>query len=527
MIGKKLNDRYEVLDMIGEGSTSTVYRGRDHGLGRDVALKVLLPHVRQTTRERFMQEARAAANLNHPNIMAIYDIGDYQGQPYLVIEYVDGDPLTKYIPSSPDVVVRLGQQIARALAAAHEKGIIHRDIKPANIKVTASGHVKIMDLGLALPSEAKRVTAPGMVIGTPAYISPEQAQGHVLDPRTDIYSLGIVLYELATGDLPFNADDITALLLQHVQQPAPPPRLINPELPEALERVILRALDKKPGRRFQTGSALAEALIAALPTPDDEVPGVTAPLPNPGQWSRSVPTIQTDRLESPKRTYRSSSIITVVMADDHVLLRRMLASYLETQEDFVILGEAGDGNTALAKTVELQPDILILDLNMPGKGGIDILPEVRRQCPMTKVLVLTGREDDIYIMRALRSGAHGYLLKSTDENVLITSIRKVLEGEIILGRGVAEKVVSGLLGDKRQEELTEPERTILLHVAAGYSNEAIGERLGISMTGMIEALAGIIDKLNARDRNSAALKALRDGLISLDDLHELPPPQKD
>ncbi|MCA9886073.1 MAG: serine/threonine protein kinase, partial [Anaerolineae bacterium] len=242
MIGKKLNQRYEIVAHIGEGATSVVYLGRDTLLGRDVAIKVLLPHVKEATRTRFFQEANSAAQLNHPNIMALYDRGKDFDRDYLVVEYIDGDSLAAYVPSVPELVVALGAQIARALHYAHEREIIHRDIKPANIKVTPHGQVKIMDLGLALPREAIRVTAPGMVIGTPAYISPEQAQGHELDQRTDIYSLGIVLYEMVTGQLPFNADDITALLLQHVQQPAPPPRLIKPNIPPALEHVILKTL---------------------------------------------------------------------------------------------------------------------------------------------------------------------------------------------------------------------------------------------------------------------------------------------
>ncbi|NJR12507.1 serine/threonine protein kinase [bacterium] len=264
MIGTKLNGRYEVLEHLGEGATATVYKGLDSLLGREVALKILLPHVRDSTRKRFFQEAMAAARLNHPNIMAIHDRGEDKDRHYLVIEYVDGQPLTSYIPSSPQVVVTLGAQIARALDYAHERDIIHRDIKPANIKVTTTGQVKIMDLGLARPRDGKRVTAPGMVIGTPAYISPEQAQGLELDRHTDIYSLGIVLYEMATGQLPFNADDITALMLQHVQQPVPPPRTLVPDLPMALER-YLRSLEKQASRRYQTGRSRPMRLKQLFP----------------------------------------------------------------------------------------------------------------------------------------------------------------------------------------------------------------------------------------------------------------------
>lgn len=520
MIGTKLNGRYEVREHIGEGATSTVYRGMDTMLDREVALKVLLPHVRETTRKRFFQEANAAARLNHPNIMAIYDRGEHQGRHFLVIEYVDGKPLTDYIPAPPDVVVAIGMQMAAALEYAHERDIIHRDIKPANIKVTPEGKVKIMDLGLARPREAKRVTAPGMVIGTPAYISPEQAKGEPLDRRTDIYSLGIVLYEMATGQLPFNADDITALLLQHVQQAPPPPRLIVPDLPVQLEQAILKTLEKKTNRRFQSARALAEALQAAVPLPDDETERETPGEPVRPEWAKTIQTRRAGATGPLKPTIR------IVMADDHTLLRRTLAGFLESHDDFVVLAEAGDGNTALEQTLAIQPDILLLDLNMPGKNGLDVLPLVRKQAPNVKVLVLTGRDDNIYIMRALRAGAHGYLLKSTDENKLVESIRKVLDGEIVLGRGVAEKVVGGMIGSE-DGNLTGVESDVLLHIAAGYDDDAIRQKLGIGMTEMIEMMASIMNKLAVRDRQAAALKALRLGLIVLDDLHELQSPSDD
>ncbi len=515
LLGVKLNGRYQVLEHLGEGATSTVYKGLDTLLGREVALKVLLPHVRETTRKRFFQEAMAAAQLNHPNIMAIYDRGDDNDRSFLVIEFVDGETLTYYIPSSPDVVVALGVQIARALDYAHEREIIHRDIKPANIKVTKDGQVKIMDLGLALPREAQRVTAPGMVIGTPAYISPEQAQGLPLDRRTDIYSLGIVLYEMATGQLPFNADDITALLLQHVQQPAPPPRLIIPDLPRALESVILKTLEKKIDRRFQNARGLADSLIAALPDAPNAADSMTTIAKRP-IWAKA----QTDIL----RDGTSNKATRIVMADDHTLLRRTLASYLEQHDEFVVIAECSDGDSALIQTIAIQPDLLILDLNMPGRGGLDILPEVRAKAPKVKVLILTGRDDDLYIIRALRSGAHGYLLKSTDEQKLLESIRKVLDGEIVLGKGVAEKVVSGLLTGRDKKYLTEVENDMLLYVAKGYSNEQLTEVLNLPMTGVIETLANVMEKLGVRDRNAAALRALATGQLVLEDLHHLPAP---
>lgn len=502
MIGRTLSNRYEVLDLIGEGSTATVYRARDKRLGRIVALKILLPHVRDTVRKRFEQEAMSVAALNHPNIMAIYDRVDEGGMHYIVVEYVEGQPLSEFIPSPPDRVVQLGRQMALALHYAHERQIIHRDIKPANIQVTPNGQIKIMDMGLALLPDAKRVTTDGMIIGTPAYLSPEQAQGLALDHRTDIYSLGVVLYEMATGQLPFAADDIAALMLQHVRQTPPPPRLIDPNIPQTLENTILKALEKNSTRRYQTAEAFAAALAASMP----------------GSVSRQDSTQPSPAVHVDDR----SSVIRVFVADDHTVLRRTLVSYLSERDELMVVGEAGDGETALERIIALQPDVVLLDLNMPRRGGLDILPFIRAQAPDTRVLILTGREEDWYITQALRGGAHGYLLKSSDSDDVVDGIRKVWAGHLVLGQGVAEKVVTGMLGQRNDEtQLTSDERSVLLLVAGGYDNDAIAARLGWSMIDLIEILASAMNKMGARDRHSAALTALRRGMIMLEELQSL------
>lgn len=505
-VGNTVGDRYQVLDHLGDGSTATVYKAMDTHLKRTVALKVLLPHVRDSTRERFFQEATSAAQLNHPNIMTIYDIDKSNiDQPFLVVEYVDGDLLTEYIPTSPEQVVTFGMQIALALEYAHEREIIHRDIKPANIKVTPDHQVKIMDLGLALPRTGKRVTATGMVIGTPAYLSPEQAQGHPLDRRTDIYSLGIVLYEMVTGQLPFDADDIAALLLQQVRQAPPPPRLVEPDIPIGLETVILRALEKKPDRRFQSCRTFAEALRESLrmgtTTTDETLPHRPAGL---------------DKLIQEQRTIR------LVLADDHNILRKTLASFLEGTPGFVVVAEAADGEAALRQTLNLLPDVLLLDLNMPIKGGLDILPIIREKAPSVKVLVLTGREENGYIVRALRAGANGYILKSAEESELVDAIKSVMDGNLVLGHGVAEKVVTGMLNPGiNARDLNDVERQVLVHVAAGYHSEEIVDATGLALTHVIEAIASAMNKLNAQDRNAAAIQALRRGDILLEDIQHL------
>lgn len=497
MIGRRLSKRYEILSLVGEGATAVVYRARDLKLNRVVALKVLLAQSRPATQQRFLQEAVAAAQLHHPNIMSIFDQDEDDGVQFLVVEYIEGTPLESMIPADPGVVVRIGAQIARALHYAHARGIVHRDIKPANIIVTPDGQAKLMDLGLALPREAKRVTAAGMIIGTPAYLSPEQAQGQPLDYRTDIYSLGVVLFEMATGQLPFSEDDIQALLLQHVRQPAPAPRTVRPGLPPDLDAIILKALEKSPARRFQSAGAMAEALDAAALMPA----AVTADL----EAARSTQTTAS----------HGSSPIRLVLADDHELLLTALVGLLSEQPDLVVVGQAGDGAAAFEVTARQKPDVLLLDLNMPVRSGLDVLPEIRRASPATKVLILTGRNEDYYIIQALRAGAHGYLLKLAPSADLIDGIHRVLDGHVVLGAGVAEKVVAGML---QGAPISEDERKLLLLVAAGYSNEAIAERMERSLIIVTELLASAMNKLGATDRNAAALAAVRAGYIPPDEL---------
>ncbi len=513
MIGKKLSNRYEIQELIGEGATAAVYRGLDTRLQRTVAIKVLLPYVDDTTRQRFQREALAAARLNHPNIMAIYDVGEDDERSYLVIEHIEGRPLYAFIPSPPSVVAEFGRQICLALDYAHRQGLVHRDIKPANIHITPSGQVKIMDFGLAISGETKRLTAMGRIIGTPAYLSPEQAQGLPLDGRTDIYSTGIVLYELATGVLPFDADDIGVLLLQQVKKTPKSPSELVADIPRSLEQTLLRALAKKPEDRFESAGAMAAALGAVIAEQERTViHGSVAPDLKP-----------TDASLLPRGgAAPCEGTIRVVLADDHRILRMTLAVYLNDTECIEVVGEADDGEQAIALVREKQPDVLLLDLNMPGRGGLDILPEIRASFPDVRILVLTGRDEDAYIMRALRAGAHGFVLKTTNEEDLVRAVQDVAQGHVVLGRGVAERVVQGLVGRGAPESgaLSDLDRALLTGIAAGQTNAQIAERLRLSPELVDQQVAALMAQLGASSRVDASLIALRRGLILLDDLHD-------
>jgi DNA-binding NarL/FixJ family response regulator/tRNA A-37 threonylcarbamoyl transferase component Bud32 len=502
MVGQKLNDRYQIEDMIGEGATAAVYRAMDTRLKRVVAVKMLLPHVHSTTRQRFEREALAVAKLNHPGIMAVYDVGQDKDANYIVVELVDGKPLYDYIPSSPEMVARLSQQICLALDYAHRAGVIHRDVKPANIYVTANDHIKIMDFGLAIPVEGgeKRLTAMGSIIGTPAYLSPEQAQGKVLSPQTDIYSLGVVMYEMITGELPFDADDIASILLQQVNKPAVPPSELTPDIPLWLENIILTALEKHPENRFPTAALMAAALQAG-----DAIPDVKATLGGAGAPAAAA---------IPK--------IRVILADDHVTLRAPLAAYLDLAGDIAVIAEANDGQEAIELAREHHPDVILLDLNMPNVNGLQALPVIKSENPKTKVLVLTGRDETPFIMRAMRAGANGYILKTTSEEDLVNAVRDVYSGGMVLGQGIAERLVDGLKNMNAVDPLNEQEHDILRCVAAGFEeNDQIALKLGIDEGAVVPLLKNAIDKLGVKTRSDAALMALRAGWITLDDLMHL------
>ncbi|NDJ84308.1 MAG: protein kinase [Chloroflexi bacterium] len=495
MIGQTLNERYKIEDLIGEGATAIVYRATDLRLQRDVAVKVLLPHVNQTTRKRFEREAHAAARLNHPNIMAIYDIGP--DNEYLVVELIHGRPLYELIPADPVVVASAGQQICRALDYAHQVGLIHRDIKPANIYLTAEDQVKIMDFGLAIPKQGnlKRLTASGTIIGTPAYLSPEQAQGLPLDPRTDIYSTGIVLYELVTGVLPFDSDDIGTILLQQVKTEPVPPREHREDIPEGLERVILKSLAKRPSDRFQTAGEMADALASVYRT-------------ETGVASQVVEGEVADTEDN----------IRIVLADDHTLTRQSLAYFLDDISGFEVVGQASNGDEAFSLIANVNPHVLFLDLNMPGTNGLVILPKIRKEYPDVKVLILTGREENSMIMRALRAGAHGYILKTSSEDELEKSVRNVAEGQLVLGHGVAERLVTGLRDESAEGPLDAVQKDILTLVAAGQQDSDIAHQLGMPEDEMKSTLMELIDRLGVSSRTDAALVSLRAGWIALEDV---------
>ena len=272
--GNYIADRYEILDKIGTGGMSDVYKAKDHILGREVAVKVLKQEFAEdvTFVTKFRSEAQSAAGLEHANIVNIYDVGSENGMYYIVMEYVEGITLKTYIEKKGQLnfkeAISIAIQVGRGIEAAHNKGIIHRDIKPQNIIISTEGKVKVTDFGIARATTSNTIHAD--VMGSVHYASPEQARNGYVDGKSDIYSLGIVMYEMVTGRVPFDGDTTVAVALQHLQEEMVAPSAYAPELPISLEKIILKCTMKSPDRRYATIEDLLLDLKKALVSPNED-----------------------------------------------------------------------------------------------------------------------------------------------------------------------------------------------------------------------------------------------------------------
>ncbi len=280
--GDLIADRYELEELVGTGGMSSVFRARDRQLERRVAIKILHQHYAEDPEylERFRREARAVARLSHPNIVTVIDRGDDDGRQFIVFEHVEGENLKELVLRAGRLPVRRALELALAvadgLAFAHEHGLVHRDVKPQNVLLSSEGDVKVTDFGIARSLHVEQgVTQTGTVLGTAEYLAPEQASGRSVSAATDVYSLGVVLWELLAGDAPFVGENFVAVALQHVNEPPPSVRERRPDVSSRLEAAVDRALAKDPARRFPSMAAFAKELRACLA----EVEGDPAPPP--------------------------------------------------------------------------------------------------------------------------------------------------------------------------------------------------------------------------------------------------------
>jgi serine/threonine-protein kinase len=270
MIGTLLSGRYRLDAKLGSGGMSTVYLARDETLDRPVAVKVMHREMSEQADQlaRFRQEARAVAKLSHPNVVAVIDAGEDGGYPYIVFEYVEGETLKQRIarvgPLDTQEALAYAVEVARGLGVAHARHMVHRDIKPQNILIDSEGRAKLTDFGISRQLERDGLTATGRVLGTTDYVSPEQAMGHGVDQRSDIYSLGVVLYEMLVGQVPFSADSQVGVAMKHVNEDLPDVQKRRPEVSAAVALVVERATAKDPGRRYQDIGEMTDDLSTAL-----------------------------------------------------------------------------------------------------------------------------------------------------------------------------------------------------------------------------------------------------------------------
>ena len=270
-IGSIIGNRYEILEKVGTGGMADVYRAKDNRLNRFVALKVLKTEYSEDTKfvSKFRQEAQAVAAITHPNIVSVYDVGEEEGMHYIVMEFVDGITLRRYIDQKGKLKVKeavgIALQIAAGLDAAHAHNIIHRDIKPQNILISRDGTAKVSDFGIAKAASSNTITANAM--GSVHYISPEQARGGFSDEKSDIYSLGVTLYEMLSGTIPFTGESAVAVALAHIQEDATPLAAIDATIPRGLSNIVAKCMQKKTEMRYASAAALIADMKMFLQDP--------------------------------------------------------------------------------------------------------------------------------------------------------------------------------------------------------------------------------------------------------------------
>jgi eukaryotic-like serine/threonine-protein kinase len=367
-----LGDRYEVEELLGQGGMARVFRGTDRVLNRIVGVKVLSPQFASDDQfvARFRREAQAAAALNHPNIVSVYDTGDQGDVHYIVMEFVEGRTLRDVIrqegPILPERASEIAQAVARALAAAHEAGLVHRDIKPGNIMLTRDGEVKVMDFGIARTSTGDTLTQTAAVLGTASYLSPEQAQGSTVDARSDIYSLGCVLYEMLTGRPPFTGDTPVAIAYKHVREDPVHPSNLNPDVPPSLDAVVMKAMAKNPDNRYQTADEFrqdlerASAGLATVATPlllADPTEVVTGQAEGTAVMTGVPPDQEPER----KRRWWIAVLVILLLAALGVAAYFLVQALLPTEPTGVqvpdVVGETEDDATQTLKDAGFEVEV--------------------------------------------------------------------------------------------------------------------------------------------------------------------------
>ena len=492
---------YRIVEEIGRGGMATVYKAHHPGLDRFVAIKVLPDFFAEDEdyRDRFQQEARSIARLKHPNILSVFDFGQERGITYLVLELVSGGTLSDRLGGQMDLqeVVAFLRPLAGALDHAHSQGVLHRDIKPSNILLHRDGTPVLADFGLArMAAPVKKLTASGIVMGTPEYMSPEQAVGGPIGPASDLYALGIVAYEMVTGRVPFQADTPVAVLLSHLNKVMPPTRELPAELSGHVEKSLRQVLAKSPVERF----ASAREFVAAL-TP--------AAWPTRASSITSAPIVDEERPRTPARR-----LPKVLVVDDGAANRELIEACLADVECDVRL--AADGPHALRMIESSPPDLVLLDVQMPGMDGYEVCRRIKenpelRLVPVVMITALDSTDDRV---TALEAGADDFMSKPVERVELVARVRSALKLKSVFDRlDSAEQVIFALASAVEAKDAHTERHTRRVAEAARH----LGECLGLSKSDLDTLyLGGMVHDLGKIGVDDAILR--KPGPLDADEL---------
>jgi len=452
---------YRVMERIGRGGMATVFRAYQPALDRQVALKVLPEFFaeEETYRERFQQEAMSVARLRHPNILQVFDFGDAAGIAYIVMELVEGGTLSDRLgePMQLDAVLSLLEPLAAALDYAHSRGVLHRDIKPSNVLLREDGTPVLADFGLAkLAGARRRLTESGMVMGTPEYMSPEQAGDDQVGPASDRYAMAVVAYEMLTGRVPFHGDTPAAVLISQVTRAMPSTDELGGELSAHIEEVLRRGLAKNPDDRYPSASTFVHAL-------------------RPAAWPGGLSDASTVAPFVEDRPGRRIPIVLVV--DDGPANRELIRACLGGVDCEVRLAE--DGLAALRAIKASPPDLVLLDVQMPGMDGYEVCKHIKGgpKGSLLPVVMITALDQTRDRIKALDAGADDYMSKPVDRVELVARVRSALRLKRVYdSMDSAEQVIYSLAAAvEAKDPYTEAHTQ-----RVAESARRIGARMGLS-----------------------------------------------
>lgn len=524
-----ISNRFEIGALIGGGATGNVYMGVDTLTGEKVAIKALRREIiasKPELVERFRREGEALRRLNHPNIVKVLATVEEEKQSYIIMEYVGGGSLASLIarqqklPAGQSVAIAL--EIADALSRAHHLDILHRDIKPENILLAEDGTPRLTDFGLAHLGNYPALTEAGSILGTFYYLSPEACENQKLDPRADIWSLGIVLYEMLSGQVPFSGESPFEIIYAIKNQPLPDPGWRQPEIPAKLADLVRKMLMKDRVARFASARQVGAELETIMKTlkPAGQKPGIN---PEP---VKANPPLNLIPPQPPSRKIR------VMIVDDHAVVRQGLRNFIGLQVDMEVAGEGTNGVEAIELARNLQPDVVLLDLEMPRMGGVEATSKILECSPHSHILILTSFGEDDKIIPAIRAGAQGYLLKDIQPDDLVQAVRQVNQGKAQLHPEIARKLMSMVTTPAARGgapaaspastqppgtgDLTVRELEVLRMIAQGLNNREIAGKIMISDKTVKTHVSNILSKLGLEDRTQAAIWAIKHGLGSTD-----------